>query len=99
MATKLIFNQWGRPAHSMHVLPMLGIPAGGHLPKEGMPPREVQGVTVWVEPAKPTVMGVRWGRPHIVKSSTHRIMCKCSGCGKTVSLGRLAQHAKTHDKE
>lgn len=37
MATKLILNQWGRPAHSMHVLPLLGIAAGGHLPKEGMP--------------------------------------------------------------
>lgn len=59
----------------------------------------MQGVTVWVVPAKPPVMNTRYYGLRVVKSSAHRVMCMCSECGKTVSLGRLAQHAKIHDKE
>lgn len=57
-------------------------------PDEGMAPRMIDGVKVWVTPrAEPAnrALGVS-------KSSTHRVICECPGCGHHVSAGRLAQH-------
>lgn len=92
----LVRNDYGRNAHSHDVLPMLGIPAGGHLPPEGMPPRKIQGITVYVKPAAPSVQVARWGKLVTAKSSRHRVMCVCPLCAKHVSLGRLHQHIAIH---
>jgi hypothetical protein len=48
----------------------------GHLNVEGV------SVRVWVLPYQDT------GR----KSSKHRAMCACPGCGREMSVGRLFQH-------
>lgn len=48
-------------------------------PPQGLPAIEVQGHTVWVEPRNDRRM-------------TIRTMTKCLDCGKTVQVGRLAQH-------
>jgi hypothetical protein len=95
---KLVRNERGWVAQSHEVLPMLGVPAGGHLPKEGLPPTFIQGVFVWVEPAMDPKYKEQWGQRKLVKSSRHRVMCACPECGTTVSLGRLAQHAKVHQR-
>ena len=66
------------------------------LPKEGMDPQVIQGITVWVNPAAPKKTVDRWGKEHIVKSSKHRVMARCPVCGEEMSAGRLHQHAKIH---
>lgn len=78
------------PAHSHHVLPMLGLKPGAHLPRDGMPPREIQGIVVWVEPVQEEDTG--FGAPH-------RVRAKCPACGKEMSAGRLPQHAKVHREQ
>lgn len=40
-------------------------------------------VAIWVMPKQET---------NARKSSKHRVMCECPGCGKTLSVGRLRQH-------
>jgi hypothetical protein len=67
---------------SNEVFETLGV-AGTHWPDAGLPARVVQGIKVWVAPKV-----VRPGR----KSSKHRVMCACPGCGRVFSVGRLAQH-------
>ena len=84
-------------ANSNEVLPLLGLKAGGHLPVEGMPPRKIQGITVWVEPAPtPDLTMARDYTLRRVKSSKHRVMAECPVCRKHMSLGRLQQHSKIH---
>lgn len=81
-----------RIAQSSAIMQLLGLKAGGHLPTDGMPPRVIQGVTVWVTPAPAPRWDDRWGKPVLVKSSKHRVMCRCPQCGWEGSVGRLAQH-------
>jgi|WetSurMetagenome_2_1015567.scaffolds.fasta_scaffold611830_1 hypothetical protein len=71
-------------AHSSQVMEMLGLNRKGKLPDDGMPPRVIQGITVWVNP--------RIIRSDGRKSSTHRVMAACPNCGRTMSAGRLHQH-------
>jgi len=55
-------------------------------PPEGLPAKEIQGHTVWVDAKNDRRM-------------TIRTMTKCLTCGKTVQVGRLAQHhrqSKSH---
>lgn len=91
-----------RPASSRVVNMLLGLRDGQKLPVEGMPPREIQGVKVWVTPLPPHpdkdkprgLFGSMW------KRSTHRVLCECPDCGKVLSIGRLAQHVcKSHKGE
>lgn len=77
-------------AHSDDVKAMLGLPK--KLPKEGVPPRIVQGIKVWVEPAAAAVYVMRWGQRKLLKRSTHRVMAECPLCGAHLSAGRLHQH-------
>lgn len=80
-------REWN--AHTSEIFRLLGL-TGSHLPKEGMPPRLIQGIKVWVNP-------IKWPHP-LRKSSTHRVMAECPVCGKTMSAGRLHQHAKVHQQ-
>lgn len=70
-------------AHSADINEMLGLGRKGKIPREGMPPREIQGITVWVEPFRPGPFRLR-------------ARCKCPTCAKEMPVGRLAQHAKVH---
>ena len=76
--------------HSDEMLDALGV-KGGHLPVDGINPRQVQGVTVYVLAAPPSN-----GR----KSSKHRVMAVCPTCGRHMSAGRLvSQHIKVHNPD
>lgn len=75
------------PVHSHHMLEKLGV-KGTKWPDDGMAPRMVDGIKVWVTPRAPAAnrqLGIK-------KSSTHRVMCECPGCGDHMSAGRLFQH-------
>lgn len=84
------------PVHNHHMMEKMGV-TGGKWPDAGLPPRMVDGIKVWVNPRAPKAdraLGVR-------KSSTHRVMCECPGCGDHMSAGRLFQHrcdAKRREK-
>ena len=79
-----IRNEYERDVQNSDMLKLLGI-EGTHLPVDGMPPRIIQGVKVWVTP-KPAL------KPGLRHSATHRVMCECSLCGKHMSRGRLFSH-------
>lgn len=70
-------------AHSNQVRALLGLRPRQKLPAEGMPPRLIQGILVWVTPLGPN--------PTRFKRSTHRVLARCN-CGKVLSAGRLHQH-------
>lgn len=65
--------------HHHELYPLLGLRRGQHLPPEGFPFREVQGVKFMCLPAT----GAR---------SKHRILYICEACGRAVPFGRAAQH-------
>lgn len=72
-------------AQTRDMMRKLGV-EGNYWPDEGMSPRMVDGIKVWVTPRAPKAgAGVR-------KSSTHRVLCECPGCGDVMSAGRLFQH-------
>lgn len=89
LSVKYAFHR--RPMHCSEMLETLGV-TSGRLPLEGMTPRMVQGVNVWVLPFMPKFRKGYDGNPVRVKSSTHRVMCSCPGCGTAMSVGRLHQH-------
>ena len=80
----------------MHEL--LGLSRTGKLPKEGMPSRLIDGILVWVVPAAEPATTIRYGRPRLLKRSTHRVMCRCPDCGQTLSVGRWGQHVCPDDR-
>lgn len=87
----MLKNQWGRYMQSHELLPVLGFKPGGHLPKEGFKPVEVEGVLFYCEPAgEPRVNS--WGRK--IGASKHRIHYFCKACRKWVPFGRAYQHNK-----
>lgn len=76
---------------SGEVMRKLGLRAGGHLPAEGMPERVVEGWAVWVTPE---VVDKRHRH-----GSAHRVMARCPGCHKELSLGRMGQHLMVHRED
>lgn len=76
-------------AYNNRVARMMAALGVKRLPAEGLPEREVDGVKVWVAPLDPSPTARRF------KRSTHRLLCECPRCGKTMSFGRLAQHEGT----
>ena len=76
-------NNW--PMHWVDLRVELGIKRGAHLPDDGVPPREIQGFKVWVEP-KPREPGPKRG------SRKHRARAECLQCGFQMSAGRTNQH-------
>lgn len=78
------------PQHNWHVQSsgmkiLLGLDPKAKLPVEGMPAREIQGITVWVEPLKGAA-------PTHGKRHAHRVMARCPVCSHEMSAGRLHQH-------
>jgi hypothetical protein len=77
-------DQHGWTAHDRTVKVLMGLGEKDKWPKEGLPPREVQGIRVWVKP---------------IGNSTAfylRAMCECPICHKKMPIGRLKQHSKVH---
>lgn len=86
-------SKWGQVrAWSRDVMTLLGLRPGGHLPPEGMAPRSVQGITIWVTPEPMIRTFDRAAGIPIRKSPKHRVMARCPCCSREMSLGRLAQH-------
>lgn len=83
------------PAHSSQVMRHLGLDPKGKLPEDGMPPRKIDGIRVWVEPLLPK--DERRARDRkFMATRPHRVMAECPLCYKAMSAGRLPQHAKVH---
>lgn len=82
MNSNIIRDQWGRNAQSHNVKKMLGLEPKAKLPKEGMPAREIQGITVYVRPLDAKTSARR----------LHRVRAICPHCNKDLSVGRLHQH-------
>lgn len=61
----------------------LGLNPNAHLPKDGLEPRYINHILIWVAPK------------HLSKRIAHRVMCRCPICGTTLSAGRLHQHQGT----
>lgn len=84
--------------HSQYMQMLLGLP-NGKLPREGLPARYVAGfnemresvqIELWVKPLVGVAPLNVYGRRE--KRSSHRVRCKCPGCGTELSAGRLFQH-------
>ena len=92
------YNSWMVP-----ILAAFGLTDRSKLPVVGASRRVVNGVTHWVSGSRRVVDGVTYWinalplGPVRHKRSTHRLMCECPHCGKTLSAGRLAQHLPVHD--
>ena len=80
-----ILNKYGYYADARAMREYLGV---RELPIDGMPPREIQGVTVYVKPQGPKPSPIN-GRGR--KRMAHRIMIVCT-CGVHVPSGRMRQH-------
>ena len=74
-------------ASSDDMLALLGLDPDKHIPAAGLPPRDIQGITVYVRPLDPNRNRRR---------KLHRVRALCPTCGKDVSAGRLFQHVVTH---
>lgn len=86
--TKIIDPRWpehNRNVHSDGMKILMGLHPCKKWPLEGMPPRIIQGVKVWVKPIGPDPKQ-GWRR------NTHRVMAQCPLCGFECSAGRLFQH-------
>jgi len=62
---------------------LFGLKPKDKWPDAGMPVQPIQGIFSWVEPRTPGKFKIR-------------AKCQCFVCGKTVAIGRLAQHNKVH---
>lgn len=88
----------GRKATTRDMFLLFGQPVQ-KWPRDGLQPRQIQGILCWVEPARTGEQAaiaaenrapLRSGRLPTYKP--HRVLCICPDCGATVSAGRLAQH-------
>jgi len=86
------YTRFRTSMHNDEIMELLGI-KNKRLPKEGIQESiYVQGVEVWVDPFIPRTAKFTDGVVREVKTSRHRIMCRCPGCGWVGSFGRLFQH-------
>jgi len=79
---------WEGKTQNMHwpdLYEALGLNPKRHLPQEGLSPRMVGNVLVWVDAKVP-------GKNQDAK----RVWCKCPVCEKTFTAGKLHQHIKIH---
>lgn len=70
------------------LLKALGI-TNEKLPVEGLMPRELFGVTFWIDALAPKAPGARF------RNFRLRVKCKCAKCGLPVAASRLHQHVDT----
>lgn len=72
-------------AFSDQINEMLGLAPKQKLPEEGMPPRLIRGIEVWVRPLPPKVDNHR--------RFSLRVRGRCPFCQCEFAVSRLAQHA------
>lgn len=89
--------EYPRHMHHTQVYQALGLDPKKHLPEEGLPPQVINGVTVWVEPKKPTIYREYLGRQIATRNQPHRVKALCPTCGKTFTAGKLFMHQKVHN--
>jgi hypothetical protein len=87
----MLRNERGWFLQNHELYPLLGIQAGGKLPREGFDPKEVQGVLFKCEPARAPRYTDRGRR---VKVSKHRLLYLCRECERWIPFGRAGQHRK-----
>ena len=76
-------------AQSNELCQMLGLAPKQKLPVEGMEPRLIQGILVWVNPLPEVKLDWR-GRPQ--RRFTLRVRARCPQCEKEFAASRLIQH-------
>lgn len=57
------------------IIVALGLNPNAHLPAEGIAPRYINGVKVWINP--------------VADYFAHRVMCSCPSCHRSMSAARL----------
>lgn len=86
-------RQNGRNMHTHQLYPILGV-KGSILPKEGIEPRYIGNVLVWVLPKEEAEMKAMMLKKRFVA----RVLCECPYCGKEFSAGTLDQHIKSYPR-
>src|SRR5688572_22568597 len=81
----MLKNERGRYLQSHELMPILGFKPGGHLPKEGFPPRRV-------EHNGQSAMFVCYAASGKGNRSPHRLKVMCEVCAKYIPFGRFGQH-------
>lgn len=89
---KPLLNERGWNMHWSELRVHLGMKLGAKLPKHGIPPRQLMGWTVWVEPQHPPVEVIRNGMRKKLDTRHHRVKAQCPECGAIISAGRTHQH-------
>jgi len=74
--------------HWQDLYTALGLSTTRHLPAEGLPPRMIGNVEVWVDAKIPGV-----------NQDAKRVWCKCPVCDKPFTAGKLFQHLPVHKKD
>lgn len=77
----------GKPTSMDHVdlYEALGLNPKRHLPDEGLGPRMVANVLVWVDPK---IQGKA--------QDAKRVWCRCPHCNRVLTAGKFHQHRKIH---
>ena len=78
-------SRFPRAAQSNELCQMLGLAPKQKLPVEGMAPRLIQGILVWVNPL-PEATKSGWRRFSL------RVRARCPQCEKEFAASRLIQH-------
>lgn len=78
-------NGWNVQHNDIYRL--LGLSITKHLPRDGLPLRDVQGVPVYVLPKEMA----EYQAKQQGKAFVHRVFAVCT-CGQHVPVGRLGQH-------
>jgi hypothetical protein len=88
-----IRNSHGHAAHSWAIKEHLGLRSEAKIPVDGMPRREIQGVTVYVVPLLGEAKkDSSWAFSRAYRRCKHRVRAICPVCQKDLSAGRLNQH-------
>lgn len=92
-------NQHGYPMRSDEMYEALGLDPRKHLPDEGVPPTQVQGITVYVlGKDQPSPSRRQKGRTPRQKRGwmIKRTFAVCPTCDRHVEAGHLHQHLRVH---
>jgi hypothetical protein len=81
------YPTWNASSHTLKM--MFGLGRTAQLPPEGMAPRTIQGIDVYVKPLPP-----KTGR---FRNFSIRVTAVCPLCGRHVAASRLPQHTSAHE--
>jgi hypothetical protein len=81
---KVLMRADGFPMRHEDIYREFGI-VGNRLPDEGLKPRQIQGIWIWVEPKIPGM-----------NQDGMRTIAACPHCDKWTGFAKLRQHMKVH---